>query len=92
MGKLAWLKTSVLLWLGAISYTLYLTHQTIGYALLEQLFKAGLKGWPALVITAAALLGLASILTYWVERPALKAIRAAWRNRKETALTPKSAH
>lgn len=70
-----------LVWLGAISYSLYLLHQYIGFALLGRLEGAGLAPGSAILVTLAALLLLASAVTLTVERPALKAIRRRWRAR-----------
>ncbi len=70
-----------LVWLGAISYSLYLIHQYIGFALLGRLEGAGLSPGPAILVTLAAALLIASAVTLTVERPALNAIRRRWRAR-----------
>jgi peptidoglycan/LPS O-acetylase OafA/YrhL len=41
-GRLRWLHTRPLLFLGAISYPLYLVHQHVGFVVLRGL---GLAGW-----------------------------------------------
>jgi peptidoglycan/LPS O-acetylase OafA/YrhL len=69
-----------LLWLGAISYTLYLSHQTLGYVLLLQLDRAGIEPHLAVALTTALAIGLASVLTLLVERPAMRAIKRRWRS------------
>ena len=75
-GRLGWIVNAPLTYLGTISYALYLTHQMIGYQII-----AASPGPVALRITfaIAVTLGLASVMTFWVERPARAAIRAAYR-------------
>ncbi|HEY0014354.1 MAG TPA: acyltransferase [Allosphingosinicella sp.] len=70
-----------LVWLGAVSYSLYLLHQYIGFALIGRLEAAGLDPHGAIAVTLAAVLLLAAAVTFLVERPALKAIRAWYRGR-----------
>lgn len=77
-----WLEWPPLLWLGALSYPLYLLHEYIGWALMLQL--QGL-GWPALAGVAAALLLsllLAQGLHRWVEVPGMQSLRQAYRQRR----------
>jgi peptidoglycan/LPS O-acetylase OafA/YrhL len=80
-GRLRWLAVPPLVWLGSISYSLYLVHEYPAYMVLR---VAGLAGWPHWLAAAAAVavaLMLATAVTYGVERPALQAIRYAWRER-----------
>lgn len=80
-GRLGVLGSGPLLWLGAISYSLYLVHQNVGYAIMQQLEKVGIVSWPAMFIALGAGLAIASLITYAVERPALRAIRRLWKQR-----------
>jgi peptidoglycan/LPS O-acetylase OafA/YrhL len=66
------------LWLGAISYPLYLIHENIGFTLLMHLGKRGVPPWIGVVVGICVALGLAHLLTVAVEQPALRAIRGAW--------------
>lgn len=77
-GRLRWLRVAPFAWLGAISYSVYLLHQVIGFDILWQLEHRGVPGGLAAIITLAVMLGLSSLLTYGVERPALRWIRRAW--------------
>ena len=86
MGWLVRLNHPVLLWLGGISYTLYLLHQNLGYALIAALENAGAPPWLALCLTVAAALGLAHLVCEYVERPALHGIRQWWKRRTTPAL------
>lgn len=63
------LQTPVLLFLGTISYALYLTHQMIGYDLLVRLETAGWPWLAAFLVTSGVMVCIASALTFGVERP-----------------------
>lgn len=74
-----------LVWFGGLTYTLYLLHQNIGYALME-----GLDLDPDLevVLTIVLVTLMALALSTVVERPALRAARAAYRRRVSSAPSP----
>lgn len=78
-GGLRWLATPPLLWLGSISYTLYLSHQTASFVAISRLDAAGLPHWASILGGIVVALLLATAITLLVERPALRAIRGAWR-------------
>ncbi len=84
-GRLSLLNQRALLWLGAISYPLYLTHQHIGFAILHHLGLAGLSPWAGVFVTTAFALALAEMLRRVVEQPSLTAIRTWWQLRKVPA-------
>ena len=82
-GRLQWLARKPLLWLGSISYALYLIHQNIGYWLIHHLTAAG---WSLTTATLAALaLALAHALRNLVEEPSLRAINQWWKGRQQPA-------
>lgn len=81
-GLLDLLSRPVLLWLGAISYPLYLIHQNLGYALIARLEAWGASPWLALALTLGAALGLAHAIHRWIETPALDTIRSLWKARR----------
>ncbi len=73
-----WLKLSVskiTLWLGAISYSLYLVHRNMGYALLSWLHEHKVGPFVSIALVTALALIVASLITYLVERPVQKYIR-----------------
>ncbi|OAH43943.1 acyltransferase [Sphingobium yanoikuyae] len=80
-GWLPFLRHRLLLWLGAISYALYLIHHNAGLAIMNLVDRAGLSTWIGLLLATAASLLLASALTYGVERPAARRINRWWRER-----------
>ncbi|HEX5245418.1 MAG TPA: acyltransferase [Tepidisphaeraceae bacterium] len=74
-GYLRFLEFGPLLFLGAISYTLYLTHQNIGYVVIRW---AEQRRWNTNLAIATAMLvalGIATVLTFAIERPALRLLR-----------------
>ncbi|WP_336365770.1 acyltransferase family protein [Marinobacter sp. C2H3] len=70
-GYLNGLSRFGLLWLGSISYTLYLIHQNIGYGLIGLAYDAGLPGPVGVALAVVAAVSLAAVLHYGVEKPAL---------------------
>jgi peptidoglycan/LPS O-acetylase OafA/YrhL len=86
-GRAGFLRQPVLVWLGAISYSLYLIHNYAGRALILRLQDDA--GWTANASVAAALVAslvVATVLTYLVERPAQRLIRrvyTGWRGRAD---------
>lgn len=75
-GRIRFVCVPPLLWLGTISYSLYLTHQMIGYAAIRALTGHGMPMAFAVPAAAALALTLASLLTYLIEHPARRAIRS----------------
>jgi peptidoglycan/LPS O-acetylase OafA/YrhL len=78
-GKLAFLDTRFFAFLGAISYTLYLVHQSIGFIAIHHLEHAGVPAWLACLGAVALSLSLATLLHRLVERPAMEWIRGNWK-------------
>ena len=90
-GRAAFLNHRILLWLGAISYPLYLTHAVVGVRMQLTLHMLGLPAWPNLVLCTTAALGLASATSWYVERPAGRMIRdtaARWSAEAAAVPTP----
>lgn len=81
-GRLPVLRVPVLVWLGAISYPLYLLHEFIGWSLMLQVFKFGGAPWLALLVALFSTFVLAQGVSMTVEKPAMHAIRSRWKNRR----------
>jgi len=79
---LSWLRGAFFLFLGQISYSLYLRHQAMGFALIHALEQRGVPSRLACLITLTLVLALAILLTFTVERPAMRKIRSWWRGSK----------
>ncbi|WP_250658211.1 acyltransferase family protein [Alkalimarinus coralli] len=73
--KIKLLRNPVTVWLGGISYSLYLIHQNIGYMIIQGAYSYGVS--PAIGITIATIVSilLAVILTYKVEKPSIIILR-----------------
>jgi peptidoglycan/LPS O-acetylase OafA/YrhL len=93
-NRLHFLCNRPLLFLGSISYTLYLIHQNVGYTVIYHLSLVNVPHWACVVLAAGLSLVLASLLTTFVERPALKAIRDKYKQhriQKEILITRRPA-
>ncbi|MEM8798471.1 MAG: acyltransferase [Pseudomonadota bacterium] len=78
-GWLKWIALRPLVFLGTISYSLYLTHQNIGYRIMKSLYEGGFDFWISTGTALAVALTIASAMTYFIERPSLKLIRSLYR-------------
>ena len=76
------LSAAPLVYLGTISYSLYLLHQYIGYVILRALYARAYAPGVAIAITFAAVVLLAACLNTLIEIPARRAIRTFWRERR----------
>lgn len=74
-GSLKWLEVRPLLYLGSVSYALYVCHHWLGVSILRVLDKLGHGGWQGFAVAALASLLVAHVLTSWVEKPALQVLR-----------------
>ncbi|MET0349046.1 MAG: acyltransferase [Rhizobacter sp.] len=83
--RLTWLRLGPLVWLGSISYTLYLVHQNIGYAVIDTALRHGAPPLLAVALAIAFTLCLAAAISRWIERPAMAWIRGRFRNRRAAA-------
>jgi peptidoglycan/LPS O-acetylase OafA/YrhL len=79
-GRLRWIVVAPLVFLGDISYPLYLLHQNIGYAIISRLEKAGLTSEAWLIIPVIVALSLAIGVNRLVEKPARETLRRLWMN------------
>jgi len=75
-GKLDWLATPPLVFLGGISYPLYLIHENVGVALIVRMNGiSALNGWPSVLIAASAVVVMASVIHYTFEESSQKVCR-----------------
>ncbi|MBC5864223.1 acyltransferase family protein [Flavobacterium turcicum] len=71
-NKLSFLNTPILIFLGKVSYPLYLIHQTVGFILIYNLMKAGLPHFGSILVTMAFVIGLSFLIYEYLEKPILK--------------------
>ena len=81
-GRLGVLQLPLLVWLGSISYPLYLLHENIGWSVLLRLADAGWPPWAALLLTLLGALALSHVISRSVEQPAMRWVRARWKQRQ----------
>lgn len=81
-GHLNFLVNRVTLWLGNISFSLYLIHRNLGHLLLPELHNLKMGPFAAISLTILISLILATLLTKFIERPALVYLRfkSPWAN------------
>lgn len=82
----AFLRVRPVLFLGAISYSLYLVHQNVGYVVIHNLDSTGVPHWGSVFAAFVLALLAATALNRLVERPAQAALR-----RRFTRPTPTPA-
>lgn len=81
-GRMPWLANRVFLYLGTISYSLYLLHQNLGQVVIRWLEMRGVNPNVAVIAAMAVSIGAATAVWFLVERPANDAIRSWWKRRK----------
>ena len=74
-GLLHPVTNSVTIWLGGISYALYLVHRNLGFLTLEKLSAFGVGLLPSLAIVTSGAIALAWLVTTYVERPSIRFLR-----------------
>ncbi|MGU3330499.1 acyltransferase [Methylobacterium sp. WL18] len=77
--KPAAMKSSVLKYLGRISYSLYLVHASIGYFLLREFEQLGIPDLPAVLLAIAFAIVVAHVINILVEVPGQRLFRASFR-------------
>ena len=70
--KLNFLNNNVAIFLGKISYPLYLLHQTIGFILISYLIKLGVNDYYAILFTVIFIIALSWTVYEYLEKPILK--------------------
>lgn len=83
--RLTALNKKPLIFIGGISYSLYLVHQNIGYVIINYAYALDLSPYIGIACAISISFALAYGLTLYIERPALKLIRTTYKNRKDKA-------
>lgn len=69
-GKLGFLKHRSIVFIGTLSYSLYLVHQNLGYVLIRALENLGWTSAWTLLIPISTMILLAAGITFGIEKPA----------------------
>lgn len=80
-GRATLLRHPILVWLGTISYPLYLLHENIGWSIQLRLGALAVPIDLTVVVALAISLVMATMLTYWVEQPCMRWIRNRYKSR-----------
>ncbi len=86
-GRLRWIAAPPLLWLGGVSYALYICHEAIGFRVIWLLDGVGVPHLVSVALAITVVLVFAQAISRFVERPAMRGLRALWRDRRGTART-----
>ena len=84
INRLKWIAFRPLLFLGTISYSLYLVHQNIGFVIMRAL--SSYSRTTQILVAFCLVMILSSFLTYLVEQPSLRAIRRLYKKLKPADL------
>ena len=89
-GKLPVLRLKPLVFIGSISYSLYLFHNNLGTALIHWMETIGVNSIVAFTIGTLAMIALSALITYRFEQPASKLLRSQWAKFKQRPLVAKT--
>jgi peptidoglycan/LPS O-acetylase OafA/YrhL len=78
-GYLVYVARGPFLFLGTISYTLYLVHQNFGYIVIRSATQHGISTNIAILIAIALSICLAATLTWLIEKPAQAWLRGLYK-------------
>lgn len=71
-----------LLFLGTISYSLYLLHQNLGFEVIRAGYLLGVHPLLSVAVATVLAIVLATAVTFGIERPAMALVRGWWKRRK----------
>lgn len=83
-GRLSFLQLKPFVFLGFISYTLYLIHQYVGYVVIHRMESSGVDSTVSILLTLFLMLVLSLAVSLTVERPALALIRTWYKSLKSS--------
>ncbi len=78
-GLLSFIAQKPLIYLGTISYSLYLIHQNIGYMIMKWVYSLVDSTYLAILVALCCSLLIASVINFTIEKPSLGWIRALYR-------------
>ncbi len=81
-GRIKVLALKPLVFLGSISYSLYLLHQNIGYVIINVSYELGFHPLLGICFSLLIVIILSTIFMKYVENPSLRYIRRTYKNNK----------
>lgn len=75
MLRPAFIRSPAVVYLGTISYALYLVHSSIGYLINAYAYEWGWNGYVGVATAIAAAFLLATLVTYGIEKPAQRLLK-----------------
>ena len=87
-GFFPFLRIKLFSYFGAISYSLYLIHQYVGFSIILKGYSMGLNPYVSIFIALLISILIASLLTFYVEKPALALIREFYNKSKNKVKIP----
>ena len=85
-GKIPALRVKPIAFVAGISYSLFLLHNNLGSTLIYHLDR-WIGPWPAIVLATVLVILIATVSTYWFERPVGNWIRDRWINLRQSKST-----
>ena len=88
-GRVPVLRMRPIVFVAGISYSLYLLHNNLGSTLIYQLDPL-VGPWPALCVSTGLVVAIATLSTYYLERPVSKWLRIKWNEyqQRQPAVAP----
>lgn len=83
LNKINWISNKFLVYLGSISYSLYLIHQNLGYIVLNYCNKIDLESYLSLFIAIMLSIFISSVITYIIEKPIINYLKNKYKKEKE---------
>jgi len=79
-GLLVFLSVRPLVYLGTISYSLYLIHQNIGFVIIRNLESNGMMNpFSIIIIPVGVSITIAALMQAYIEKPSLSFMRNSWK-------------
>ena len=88
-NKISFLGTRTLTFLGTISYSLYLVHQSIGYIIIDYIEQLGLTNEIFILVPISITIALATVITFYIEKPIQRFILTKYNKGKENTILAK---
>lgn len=85
LNRLSVMANPAFVFLGSISYCLYLIHSNLGYVTIRYLYSFNAHPWLVVLIPLMISIGVATLMMHLIEQPALKLIRERYREKKHSS-------